>query len=126
MAARAARLGAAAVLFVALSGFTEALVVGVERYTAPNHAFHITMGSAQTGAGTWTVDKEIATDQNSFVLFKFTPAIPAQGATGERTVMWNTLTELVPNTDVAATDLVTGFLADRYPRGHFEIGTKIR
>jgi hypothetical protein len=100
-----------------------ALFFGLCAYTAPNRQFQIDMGAT---ASSWTVDKEIATDDDAFVLFKFTPSIPAAGATGERTVMWRKVADLVTNTDAFALDFANGFLGDRYPQGHFEIATKVK
>jgi hypothetical protein len=100
-----------------------ALFFGLCAYTAPNHQFQVDMGVT---AASWTVDKEIATDDNTFVLFRFAPSIPAGGATGERTIMWHKMADLVANTDTFALGLATGFLGDRYPQGHFEITTKAR
>ena len=98
-----------------------ALFIGLCAYTSPNKQFHIDMGPTATA---WTVDKELVTDTNSFILFKFTAA--THDATGERTVNWHKLTDLIVNTDGFAQSLAEGILADRYPKGYFTIGTRVK
>lgn len=97
------------------------MFLGLCAYTAPNKQFHIDMGPT---ASAFTVDKELVTDTNSFILFKFTAA--SRDATGERTVNWHRLTDLIANTDGFAQSLAEGILADRYPKGYFTIGTRIK
>ena len=106
---------------LARAAIAGALFFGLCAYTAPNKQFHIDMGA--TGSA-FTVDKELATDANSFILFKFTAA--SRDATGERTINWHKVTDLIANTDAFAQSLVEGFLADRYPKGYFTIGTRVR
>jgi hypothetical protein len=98
-----------------------ALFIGLCAYTSPNKQFHIDMGPTATA---WTVDKELVTDTNSFILFKFTAA--THDATGERTLNWHKLTDLIVNTDGFAQSLAEGILADRYPKGYFTIGTRVK
>ncbi|MBL6853508.1 MAG: hypothetical protein ISS15_17850 [Alphaproteobacteria bacterium] len=98
-----------------------ALFFGLCAYTSPNKQFHIDMGQA---ASAWTVDKELVTDTNTFVLFKFTAA--SADATGERTVNWHKLTDLIANTDGFAESLAEGILADRYPKGAFTITSRVK
>jgi len=100
-----------------------AALVGLCAFTAPNHQFHIDMGPT---ASSWTVGNETATDDNTFVAFRFAPSIETGGATGERTIMWHKEADLITNSDAFALSLATGFLADRYPKGYFEIATKAR
>ncbi|MEJ1967962.1 MAG: hypothetical protein WDN03_04870 [Rhizomicrobium sp.] len=91
------------------------------RYVAPNRAFSIAADST-----VFPLDREFATGPNGFVVFRFDPATGTHGAAGERTVVWNALTALIPNSDVAALDFATGFLTERYPHGRFQIATKIK
>src|SRR5690348_7960672 len=96
-----------------------ALFFGLCAYTAPNKQFHIDMGPT---ASAWTVDRELVTDTNSFILFKF--SVPSRDAIGERTVNWHKLSDIIINTDGFAQSLAEGILADRYPKGFFTIGTR--
>src|SRR5262249_29374938 len=110
------------------SAFTRVAVViasfmGLCGYSAPNHQFHIDMGAT---APSWAVDKEMANDKDTFVLFKFTPAGGSGGATGERTIIWQQLPDLIANSDAFAFNLATGFLGQRYPKGYFTIATKAK
>jgi len=98
-----------------------ALFFGLCAYTAPNKQFHIAMGPTESA---WTVDEELATDANTFVLFKFTA--PSHDAIGERIVIWHRVTDLIGNTDAFAQSLAEGILADRYPKGAFTITTRAR
>src|SRR3569833_1801895 len=97
-----------------------ALFFGLCAYTAPNKQFHNNKNTTRT---TNTNDKKMATDANSFILFKFTAA--SRDATGERTINRHKVTDLIANTDAFAQSLVEGFLADRYPKGYFTIGTRV-
>jgi hypothetical protein len=107
---KAARIATAAAVFFGLCA-----------YTAPNKQFHIDMGATESS---FTVDKELVTDANSFILFKFTAT--SRDATGERTVNWHQVTDLIANTDGFAQSLAEGILADRYPKGYFTIGTRVK
>jgi hypothetical protein len=98
-----------------------ALFFGLCAYTAPNKQFHIDMGPT---ASAWSVDKELVTDTNAFVLFKFDA--PARDATGERTVNWHKVTDIIANTDGFAGSLAEGILADRYPKGAFTITSRVK
>jgi len=98
-----------------------ALFIGLCAYTSPNKQFHIDMGPT---ASAWTVDRELVTDANTFVLFRF--SAPARDATGERTINWHRLTDLIVNTDAFAESLAEGILADRYPKGAFTITTRAK
>jgi hypothetical protein len=106
---------------LARSAIVVASFIGLCGYTAPNHQFHIDMGP--TGSA-WSVDKELTTDANTFVLFKFTAA--AGDATGERTIIWHKMTDIITNSDAFAQSLATGFLGDRYPKGYFTIATQAK
>jgi len=110
------------------SAFTRVAVavasfIGFSGYSAPNHQFHIDMGAT---ASSWTVDSELTNAADTFVLFKFSPSGGGGGATGERTILWHNVTDLISNTDSFAQSLATGFLAQRYSKGFFVIATQAK
>jgi hypothetical protein len=108
---------------LARAALVVASFIGLCGYTAPNHQFHIDMGAT---ASSWTVDNEIANDKDTFVLFKFAPAGGSGGATGERTIIWQKLPDIIASSDAFAFNLASSFLAQRYPKGYFNIATKVK
>lgn len=114
--------GAAALMFAA----TAAYAVDAGRYAPPSGEFSIAMQTAPDL--TFKVDSVQSNDSFTYVNMKFVPGVPMKGGYAERTIYWTP--KVVPPVgsalDVAATDFVTGYLDDRFPRGKFEITTRSR
>lgn len=103
-----------------------AWAVDAGRYAPPSGEFSIAMQAAPDL--TFKVDSVQSNDSFTYVNMKFEPGIPLKGAYAERTIYWTP--KVVPPVgtalDVAATDFVTAYLDDRFPRGKFEITTRSR